>query len=110
MLLDAAMNLAGLRTSLAAAFDRLSTPARQAWLEHLIVKISAAGFLVHLGLVFLARVLPSPPAIIAAVGKNYLSAIYTPFSFILFYEVLMLIAALPNPPPSPSQNSTRSCR
>ena len=29
-------------------------------------------------------------------GKNYLSAIYTPFSFILLYEVLMLIAALPH--------------
>ena len=89
------MNLAGLRTSLAAAFDRLSSPARQVWLEHLIVKVSVAGFLFHLGLVFLARTVPDPPAIIAAVGKNYLSAIYTPFSFILFYEVLLLIAALP---------------
>jgi hypothetical protein len=50
---------------------------------------------VHLGLVFLARTLASPPPVIAAIGKNYLSAIYTPFSFILFYEVLMLIGALP---------------
>jgi len=36
-----------------------------------------------------------PPPFAAAVGKNYLSAIYTPFSFILFYEVLVLIAAIP---------------
>ncbi len=81
--------------ALAAAFDRLYSHTRQVWLEHLIVKISVAGFLIHLGLVFLARVLPNPPAILAAVGRNYLAAIYTPFSFILFYEVLMLIASLP---------------
>jgi hypothetical protein len=30
-----------------------------------------------------------------AVGRNYLSAIATPFSFILFYEVLTLIPELP---------------
>jgi hypothetical protein len=33
--------------------------------------------------------------IIAEVGQNYLTAISTPFNFILFYEVLTLIAALP---------------
>jgi hypothetical protein len=54
------------------------------------------GLIVHLALVFLARTLASPPAFIAWVGRNYLSAIYTPFSFILFYEVLMLIGALPH--------------
>ena len=89
------MHLDSWRRSLAAAFDRLASPSRQVQLEHWIVKISAAGFVIHLALVFLARTLPDPPAIIAAVGKKYLAAIYTPFSFILFYEVLMLIAALP---------------
>jgi hypothetical protein len=89
------MNLGRLRTSLAGAFDQLYSDAHQAQLEHWIVKISVAGFLAHLILVFLSRILPHPPALIAAVGQNYLSAIYTPFSFILFYEVLMLIAALP---------------
>ena len=29
------------------------------------------------------------------IGKNYLQAVYTPFSFILFYEVLLLVFALP---------------
>ena len=89
------MNLSRLRTSLAVAFDQLYSEAHRARLEHWIVKISVAGFLAHLVLVFLSRNLPHPPALIAAVGQNYLSAIYTPFSFILFYEVLMLIAALP---------------
>jgi hypothetical protein len=81
--------------SLARAFDRLYSDARRAWLDHAVVNISAAGFLIHLLLVFLSRTLANSPALIAAVGKNYLAAIYTPFSFILFYEVLMLIAALP---------------
>jgi hypothetical protein len=82
------------RTSLASAFDRVYSDAHRVWLDHAVVNVSAAGFLVHLLLVFLSRTL-APPALIAAVGKNYLAAIYTPFSFILFYEVLMLIAALP---------------
>ena len=84
-----------LRLSLATAYDRMYSDARRAWLDHLVVNVSAAGFLLHLLLVFLSRTLAAPPALIAAVGKNYLAAIYTPFSFILFYEVLMLIAALP---------------
>ena len=84
-----------LRTSLAAAFDRLYAEDRRAWLDRLIVDVSIAGFLIHLALIFLSRSLAHPPALIAALGRNYLSAIYTPFSFILFFEVLLLIAALP---------------
>jgi hypothetical protein len=80
---------------LTTAFDRLYAEDRRARLDRLIVHLSAGGFLVHLALVFLARTLPHPPVLLAAVGPNYLSAIYTPFSFILFFEVLMLIAALP---------------
>ena len=86
---------ASLRTTIAATFDRLYAEDRRASLDRLIVDVSIAGFLVHLALVFLSRTLPHPPALLAAVGRNYLSAIYTPFSFILFFEVLMLIAALP---------------
>jgi hypothetical protein len=89
------MNLRNLIISLAAAFDRLYAKSSEVWLEHWTVKVSVAGFLVHLLLVFLARAISEPPALISVVGKNYLAAIYTPFSFILFYEVLMLIAALP---------------
>jgi hypothetical protein len=90
------MPLASVRASLGAVYDSLYSEARQAWLERLIVDVSVIGFLAHLALVFLSRTLAHPPALVAAVGRNYLSAIYTPFSFILFYEVLMLIAALPH--------------
>jgi hypothetical protein len=77
------------------AHDQIFSEANKALLKRLAIKVSIAGFAVHLGLVFLSRGLPHPPLIIAAVGRNYMSAIATPFSFILFYEVLTLIAALP---------------
>jgi hypothetical protein len=86
---------ASIRLAFATLYDRLYSETNQARLERLIMDFSVVGFLVHLALVFLSRTLLHPPALIAAVGRNYLSAIYTPFSFILFYEVLMLIAALP---------------
>jgi hypothetical protein len=77
------------------AHDQIFSERNKALLKRLAIKVSIAGFAVHLGLVFLSRSLPHPPLIIAAVGRNYMSAIATPFSFILFYEVLTLIAALP---------------
>jgi hypothetical protein len=89
------MSLARSTAALDAFFDNLYSEHRQRQLDRLVVNVSVAGFFVHLALVFLSRTLTSPPAFIAAVGKNYLAAIYTPFSFILFYEVLMLIGALP---------------
>jgi len=85
----------GFRATLAGAFDQVYSDKRREWLDHAVVNVSVAGFLVHLLLVFLSRTLPNATPLIAAVGTNYLAAIYTPFSFILFYEVLMLIAALP---------------
>jgi hypothetical protein len=64
-------------------------------LKHLAIRLSIAGFAIHLTLIFLARTLAHPPLLITLAGQNYLTAISTPFNFILFYEVLTLIAALP---------------
>jgi hypothetical protein len=89
------MRLSKWQIALSAIFDGLYSARRQKQLDRWVVNISVAGLIAHLALVFLARTLPQSPGLIAAVGTNYLSAIYTPFSFILFYEVLMLIAALP---------------
>ncbi len=82
-------------SKLAEAFDWLYSEQRKALLDRILVYVSATSFLIHLLMVFSASTLESPPAYIAVAGKNYLSAIYTPFSFILFYEVFMLIVALP---------------
>ncbi len=75
--------------------DRLYSDRNKGKLKQLVIKISIAGFALHLLLIFLARTLPHPPFAIAVAGENYLSAVSTPFSIILFYEVLTLIAALP---------------
>jgi hypothetical protein len=77
------------------AHDQIFSEANKGLLKRLAIQLSIAGFAVHLIMVFLSRELANPPLIISSVGRNYLSAIATPFSFILFYEVLTLIAALP---------------
>lgn len=89
------MTVTSQSASLSGLFDKVYSERRQKQLDRLVVDASVAGLIAHLALVFLARTLASPPAFVAAAGKTYLSAIYTPFSFILFYEVLMLIGALP---------------
>ena len=86
---------ARLGLELIRAHDQIFSEANKTLLKRLAIKVSIAGFAVHLVMVFLSRELSHPPLIISAVGRNYLSAIATPFSFILFYEVLTLIAALP---------------
>lgn len=75
--------------------DLMFADASKLTLKHLAIGLSIAGFAIHLGLIFLAQTLAHPPHLIALAGQNYLTAISTPFNFILFYEVLTLIAALP---------------
>lgn len=79
---------------LAALHDRLFAERNTAKLKQLVIRLGIAGFVIHLLLIFLARTLPHPPALIANVGDNYLVAISTPFNFILFYEVTTMIGAL----------------
>jgi uncharacterized membrane protein len=83
------------RDFLTSTYAWLFAPRQQDRLEHVIVNLSVASFLINVSLVFLASNLTHPGRLIAAVGTSYLSAIYTPFSFILFYEALMLIGAIP---------------
>ena len=80
---------------LIALHDRLFSEAHITALKHLVIQISIASFAIHLLLIYLSRSLPHPPPLLAGIGRNYLTAISTPFNFILFYEVLTLIAALP---------------
>ncbi|MGO9318506.1 MAG: hypothetical protein ACLPXT_13005 [Terracidiphilus sp.] len=78
-----------------ALYDLFFSETNKAMLRQLVIFLGFAGFAIHLALIFLARTLAHPPLLIAIAGQNYLSAIPTPFNFILFYEVLLLIAALP---------------
>jgi hypothetical protein len=84
-----------------ALYDLFFSETNKAILRQLVIQLSIAGFAIHVSLIFLARTLAHPPLLIAEVGQNYLTAISTPFNFILFYEVLILIASL-------SASTTRS--
>jgi hypothetical protein len=92
---DAQGVLARLWQRLDSAHDVIFSESNRSALRQLAIRLSIAGFAIHLLMIFLARTLANPPLLIAGVGQNYLAAISTPFNFILFYEVLVLIAALP---------------
>jgi len=81
---------------LADFYDSFDAEQSKRRLEQLIVWLAASGFLLHLLLIALARTVPSLNAgPLAELDRNFLHAVYTPFSFILFYEVLLLVFALP---------------
>jgi hypothetical protein len=84
----------GIWLKVAASHDRIFSERNKTALKHLVIRLGIAGFAIHLLLIFLAKTLPHPPALIASAGENYLVAISTPFNFILFYEVVTLIGAL----------------
>ena len=75
--------------------DYLFGGRNRKYLQRAVIRLSVAGFALHLALLFCAQVFHAPQQWIAELGGNYLAAISTPFNFILFYEVLTLIAALP---------------
>ena len=87
--------LVSIRGHLADVFDRLDSPAARAWLEHAVVASAAVGFLMHLAVIGLIRLLPDlPRTIFEGLDESPLHAVYTPFSVILFYEVVLLVFAL----------------
>lgn len=75
-------------------FDLLSKEAVKNQLEKVVVYLAFVLFLSHLGLIFLRNIYPDL-AVLQSLSSNYLSALYTPFSVILVYEVYLLILALP---------------
>jgi hypothetical protein len=63
--------------------------------ERAIINCALVGFLVHLLLIFIAKHVAIDSPMLAQLPSSYLKAIYTPFSIILFYEVLTLVVILP---------------
>lgn len=76
-------------------YDALLSDNTRKKTEKIILSIAIASFLVHLALIFLVDYhviyLPNSSELL----KNPIAAIYTPFSFILVYEVYLLIYYLP---------------
>ena len=73
-------------------FDKYITPRNIRWIEVCIIRLAIAFFLAHLALLFLFNHVPT---LYRGHFFNYLKAVYTPFSFILVYEALLLVIILP---------------
>jgi hypothetical protein len=82
-------------TKILAFFQQFLTPKAKKKSEGIILTIAIASFLIHLVIIFLVDFdiihLDAPSDLLA----NPICAIYTPFSFILLYEVYLLIYYLP---------------
>lgn len=84
-----------IRRRLAGIFDAIDSPLVRRRLERVVVAAAAIGFLVHLLAIAVARLLPDlPQTVFRGLDESPLHAVYTPFSVILFYEVLLLVFAL----------------
>ena len=82
--------------NLAACYDWLDSEAQRDRLERYTVRLAAVGFLFHLALIAMVQYFPQfGSGVLGDLDGNFLHAVYTPFSFILFYEVLLLVLALP---------------
>jgi hypothetical protein len=74
--------------------DRLYSLEQVRRWERFVIGISTVGFLAHLAMIAWSR--NSPGALnFGWLSSSYLSALYTPFSFLLFFEVLLLVGSLP---------------
>ncbi|MFM1820291.1 MAG: hypothetical protein RLZZ402_650 [Bacteroidota bacterium] len=72
-------------------FDNLVSPVNVRRTEIFILRFAILAFFLHLIVIFLGNNV----AYFKHFQHSYLKAIYTPFSFILFYEVLQLVIILP---------------
>lgn len=77
-------------------YDSCSSEVQRRRIERWTLWLAVSGFLIHLTLIALVQAVPSlRVGVLMELDRNYLHAVYTPFSFILFYEVLLLVFALP---------------
>ncbi|NDE17021.1 hypothetical protein EBZ80_19035 [bacterium] len=84
-----------MRRALAGAYDGLLEIAKKDSAERIVAAIAAAGFLGHLLLVGVIRIFPGiQQTLFQGLDRSFLHAVYTPFSIILFYEVLLLVFSL----------------
>jgi len=76
-------------------FDKLLSDNTRGKTENIILKVAISSFFIHLAIIYLMKFgfidFPSNSELL----KNPISAVYTPFSFILIYEVYLLIYYLP---------------
>jgi hypothetical protein len=76
-------------------FDRIFSEKSVRSIEKYAVYFALFGFLVHLLLIFLWNIDMINHAAFDKFSGDYISAIYTPFSFLLIFEVFLLLVYLP---------------
>jgi hypothetical protein len=76
-------------------YDSLLSEKMKEQSEKTIIVIAIAGFFIHLTLIILNKVGAFDAAYSGSLLDNPIAAIYTPFSFILVYEVYLLVYFLP---------------
>lgn len=72
-------------------FDNYFNAKNVRKVELLILRVAVFAFLFHLLIIFLGNNF----LYFKNLQHSYLKAIYTPFSFILFYEVFLLVIIIP---------------
>ena len=77
------------------SYDLLLSERTRAWFERIILNVAIIGFIIHLLLIFLAQLHCLPVSAEAELLTNSIAAVYTPFSFVLVYEVYLLVYYLP---------------
>jgi hypothetical protein len=84
-----------LKTNFDLFYQKLLSDKTKKRIEWIVLVIAIASFVIHLAIIFLVDFgiihLNSPSELL----KNPIAAIYTPFSFILVYEVYLLVYYLP---------------
>jgi len=76
-------------------FDKLLSENTRSKTEKVILKVALVSFFIHLALIYVLKFDFIDFTSNSELLKNPISAIYTPFSFILIYEVYLLIYYLP---------------
>lgn len=74
---------------------QLLTPSSQHKVERFFLQIAIISFVIHLGLIFLINYSIISIDATSDLLKSPIAAIYTPFSFLIIYEVYLLIYYLP---------------
>ena len=89
------LNLFNLFTWASEFYDVIFKDNNIRKVERVIINFALIGFVLHLCLIFTSKHLAVNSTLLAQLPSSYLKAIYTPFSIILFYEVLTLVVILP---------------
>jgi hypothetical protein len=76
-------------------FDRLLDFKHQKVIRRIVVPVAIWSFIAHLVLIFCMNYFEFAAPLKFILNPNYSSAIYTPFSFILMYEIFEMVVVLP---------------